>query len=172
MADTDKPYKYNEFKQYLRFELGMSDNSVISYLQDLETLFKFYKGNLVNINPTDIVSFMSFMRKNNQSIETILRRLSGLSQYYDFLIIEKDVQVNPVEFISKPRQWHKLPDFLDFFEVEKLITCNDCSTPIKQRDCLIMETLYATGMRVSELIAVKLRDIDFKRGIIKVTGKR
>ena len=87
MADTDKPYKYNEFKQYLRFELGMSDNSVISYLQDLESLFKFYKGNLVNINPTDIVSFMSFMRKNNQSIETILRRLSGLSQYYDFLIM-------------------------------------------------------------------------------------
>ena len=171
MADKDKPYKYNEFKQYLRFELGMSDNSVVSYLQDLETLFKFYKGNLVNISPTDIVSFMSFMRKNNQSIETILRRLSGLSQYYDFLIIEKDVQVNPVEFISKPRQWHKLPDFLDFFEVEKLITCNDYSTPIKQRDCLIMETLYATGMRVSELIAVKLRDIDFKRGIIKVIGK-
>ena len=169
--DITIPYKYNEFKQYLRFELGMSENSVISYLSDIETLYKFYKKDIKEIHSEDIVAFMSFMRKNNQSLETILRRLSGISQYFDFLIIEKDIKVNPVEFIAKPRQWHKLPDFLDFDEVEKLISCDDLSTPVKERNCLIMETLYATGMRVSELIAVKLRDIDFKRGIIKVIGK-
>ena len=169
--DITIPYKYNEFKQYLRFELGMSENSVISYLSDIETLYKFYKKDIKEIHSEDIVAFMSFMRKNNQSLETILRRLSGISQYFDFLIIEKDIKVNPVEFIAKPRQWHKLPDFLDFDEVEKLISYDDLSTPVKERNCLIMETLYATGMRVSELIAVKLRDIDFKRGIIKVIGK-
>lgn len=166
-----KPYRYNEFKQYLRFELGMSDNSVVSYLSDLETLYKFYKKEIREINSEDVVAFMSYMRKNQQSLETILRRLSGISQYFDFLIIEKEIKSNPVEFIAKPRQWHKLPDFLDFDEVEKLISSDDLSTPVKERNCLIMETLYATGMRVSELIAVKIRDIDFKRGIIKVIGK-
>ena len=143
--DITIPYKYNEFKQYLRFELGMSENSVISYLSDIETLYKFYKKDIKEIHSEDIVAFMSFMRKNNQSLETILRRLSGISQYFDFLIIEKDIKVNPVEFIAKPRQWHKLPDFLDFDEVEKLISCDDLSTPVKERNCLIMETLYATG---------------------------
>ena len=170
--DTEtKPYKYNEFKQFLRFELGMSDNSVISYLSDLETLYRFYKKNIKEITPEDIVAFMSYMRKNQQSLETILRRLSGISQYFDFLIIEKEIKINPVEFSAKPRQWHKLPDFLDFDEVEKLISRDDLSSSVKERNCLIMETLYATGMRVSELTAVKIRDIDFKRGIIKVTGK-
>lgn len=171
MEEIVTPYRYNEFKQYLRFELGMSENSVISYLSDLETFSKVYKKDIKNVEPSDIVSFMSYMRKNNQSIETILRRLSGISQYFDFLIIEKEIKSNPVEFIAKPRQWHKLPDFLDFYEVEKLITGKDLSTPYKERDQLIMETLYATGMRVSELISVKLKDIDFKRGIIKVIGK-
>ncbi len=171
MEESVLPYRYNEFKQYLRFELGMSDNSVISYMSDLEAFVKVYKKDIKNVEPADIVSFMSYMRKHNQTIETILRRLSGLSQYFDFLIIEKELKSNPVEFIAKPRQWHKLPDFLDFDEVEKLISEDDLSNSIKIRDQLIMETLYATGMRVSELISVKLKDIDFKRGIIKVTGK-
>lgn len=162
---------YNEFRQYLRFELGMSDNSVISYLSDLHVFSSYFKGDYFNVQPENIVGFMSFMRRNNQSIETILRRLSGLSQYFDFLIIEKKINVNPVEFVSKPHKWHKLPDFLDFHEVEALISDKDISTPIKYRNALMMETLYATGMRVSELINVKVKDIDFKRGIIKVTGK-
>lgn len=162
---------YRDFKQYLRFELGMSDNSVVSYLSDVETFSKFFKGDYFKTVPEDIVGFMSFMRKNSQSIETILRRLSGLSQYFDFLIVEKQMKINPVEFIAKPRQWHKLPDFLDFHDVELLISDKDTSTPLKYRNALIMETLYATGMRVSELINVKINDIDFKRGIIKVIGK-
>ena len=113
--DTEtKPYKYNEFKQFLRFELGMSDNSVLSYLSDLETLYKFYKKDIKEITPEDIVAFMSYMRKNQQSLETILRRLSGISQYFDFLIIDKEIKVNPVELIAKQRQRHKLHDFLDF----------------------------------------------------------
>ncbi len=171
MNEQNLPYMYNEFRQYLRFELGMSDNSVISYISDLEIFSKVYKKDMKVVEPSDIVSFMSYMRKNNQTIETILRRLSGISQYFDFLIIEKKIKSNPVEFIAKPRQWHKLPDFLDFEEVEKLISCDDGNSFVKKRDQLIMETLYATGMRVSELISVKLKDIDFKRGIIKVTGK-
>ncbi len=114
---------------------------------------------------------MAYMRREGLSLETILRRLSGLSQFYDFMLVEKLVKVNPVEFIAKPKRWQKLPSFLEFDEVDKILQTADKSTPKGYRDTLMLEMLYASGMRVSELINIKIRDIDFKRGIIKVIGK-
>ena len=159
-----------EYKSYLLYELGMSENSVTAYISDIESFAKFYEKNVSDTKSEDIVAFMSFMRKKGLSLETILRRLSGLSQYFDFLILEKKILTNPVEFISKPKTWNKLPSFLEFDEIDKLLHYNNLSH-IDERDSLIIETLYATGVRVSELINIKVQDIDFRRGIIKVTGK-
>lgn len=159
------------FKQFLRLELGMADNSVVAYISDVEALGTFFKGDILSLSPENVVSFMAAMRRDGQSIETILRRLSGVSQYYDFQIVERKLKTNPVEFIAKPKRWQKLPDFLDFDEVEKILSAADITSPAGYRDSMMLETLYASGMRVSELISVKISDIDFKRGIIKVTGK-
>lgn len=159
------------FKQFLRLELGMAENSVDAYVSDVSALAAFYGKDICGISPENVVSFMAFMRREGMSIETILRRLSGISQYYDFQIVERKLKVNPIEFISKPKRWQKLPDFLDFDEVEKILAAGDKSAPKDYRDSMMLETLYASGMRVSELISVKIADIDFKRGIIKVTGK-
>lgn len=159
------------FKQFLRLELGMAENSVDAYVSDVSALAAFYGKDISGISPENVVSFMAFMRREGMSIETILRRLSGISQYYDFQIVERKLKVNPIEFISKPKRWQKLPDFLDFDEVEKILAAGDKSAPKDYRDSMMLETLYASGMRVSELISVKIADIDFKRGIIKVTGK-
>lgn len=159
------------FKQFLRLELGMADNSVSAYISDVEALTAFHKGNINDLTPENVVSFMASMRRDGKSLETILRRLSGISQYYDFQIVERKLKINPVEFISKPKRWQKLPDFLDFAEVEQILVAGDKSTPKGYRDSLMLETLYASGMRVSELISIKISDIDFKRGIVKVTGK-
>lgn len=159
------------FKQFLRLELGLAENSVAAYLSDVEALDAFHKGDIASLTPENVVSFMAAMRRDGKSLETILRRLSGISQYYDFQIVERKLKINPVEFIAKPKRWQKLPDFLDFPEVEQILAAGDKSTPKGYRDSLMIETLYASGMRVSELISVKISDIDFKRGIIKVTGK-
>jgi integrase/recombinase XerD len=114
---------------------------------------------------------MTFLRENNYSIETILRRLSGISAYYDYLIQEKQLKDNPLEPITKPIKWTKLPNFLDFADIEKLLDAPDISTPFGFRDKLILEFFYSTGMRVSELTNIKINDLDMKRGILKVTGK-
>ena len=162
---------FKNFKQYLRLELGMADNSVEAYLLDVEKFAQYYKKNIINIKPEEIISYMAFMRRTGLSLETILRRLSGLSCFYDYLLIEKEIKVNPVEFVSKPKKWDKLPEFLSFEEVEKILEYSDLSSAKGMRDTLMLETMYASGMRVSELIAVKTTDIDYKRGFIKVIGK-
>lgn len=159
------------FKQFMRLEIGMADNTVKAYLSDIEALLDFYKGDLLTLTPENVVSFMAFMRLAGNSLETILRRLSGVSQYYDFLIVERVLKTNPIEFIAKPRRWRKLPVFLEFEEVDKILAAGDMATPKGYRDALMLETLYASGMRVSELIGVKVADVDFRRGIVKVTGK-
>lgn len=162
---------FKNFKQYLRLELGMADNSVEAYLLDVEKFAQYYKKNIINIKPEEIISYMAFMRRTGLSLETILRRLSGLSCFYDYLLIEKEIKVNPVEFVSKPKKWDKLPEFLSFEEVEKILEYSDLSSAKGMRDTLMLETMYASGMRVSELITVKTTDIDYKRGFIKVIGK-
>lgn len=169
MVETDKYTK--AFRQFLRLELGLADNSVLAYIADLTSFAEFYRGDTLEVEPSDIVSFMSDMRRAGQSIETILRRLSGLSQFFDMLIIDKSLQSNPVEFISKPNKWSKLPEFLDFADVDKILASATTSSPKLYRDGLMVELMYASGVRVSELIAIKVTDVDFKRGIIKVTGK-
>lgn len=169
--EISQPQVFKNFKQYLRLELGMADNSVEAYLLDVEKFAQYYKKNIINIKPEEIISYMAFMRRTGLSLETILRRLSGLSCFYDYLLIEKEIKVNPVEFVSKPKKWDKLPEFLSFEEVEKILEYSDLSSAKGMRDTLMLETMYASGMRVSELIAVKTTDIDYKRGFIKVIGK-
>lgn len=159
------------FKSYLQLELGMAANSVEAYISDVYDFMLFLNGSFTKVIPENTVSYMAFMRRKGLSIETILRRLSGLSCFYDYLIIEKIVKTNPIEFISKPKKWHKLPDFLTFDEVDKILSSQDLTTAKGVRDSLMLETMYASGMRVSELVSVKTTDIDYKRGIIKVTGK-
>jgi len=169
------------FQQYLQMELGLSSNSISAYLSDIIALKKFYHRSknideleaidLSLINSTDIVSFMAMMRKDTLSIDTILRRLSGVSQFFDYLLLEKRVSANPIDFIIKPKRWSKLPSFLNFDEIEKILQSKNTSTAKGIRDSLMIDMLYSSGMRVSELISVKILDIDFKRGIIKVIGK-
>jgi integrase/recombinase XerD len=90
---------------------------------------------------------------------------------YDFLIKERQITKNPLEFVTKPQKWDKLPVFLNFSDVERLLAAPDLSTPHGYRDSLMLETLYASGMRISEILGVRLSDVDFRQGIIRVFGK-
>ncbi|MEF3254845.1 MAG: tyrosine recombinase [Deferribacterales bacterium] len=158
-----------EFKNYLKYDLSLSENSIIAYCQDIDKFLEFNSS--IYADEEKIVSFMSHLRKNNLSIESILRILSGVSTFFDFLIQEKIYNKNPIENISKPKKWEKLPKFLNFNEVENLLNAPDKSTPIGFRDSIILKLFYSTGMRVSELVNTKISDLDLKRGIISVIGK-
>lgn len=160
------------FKQYLTIELSLSKNSVIAYMTDVIDFKTFLdKNDIRDAKSIDIVNYMNDLKKRNYSIETILRRLSGISSFYDFLIKEKIVEKNPVAFVSKPKGWEKLPKFLNFDEVDKILHVFDLNSPIGYRNKILIEFLYSTGCRVSEVLSIKISDIDLKRGFVKVLGK-
>ena len=155
----------------MKYELGLADNTVSAYRQDVENYMEFSAKNLLKCGPQELVAYMTHLRKTGFSIETVQRRISGISRFYDFAIMERLLKSNPVGFISKPSKWEKLPVFLNFDEVEKLIAAPDESSPLGFRDRVIFETLYSTGMRISELVGLKVQDVDMHREIMKVTGK-
>lgn len=157
------------FLGYLKYDLSLSANSIEAYSRDLEKFLSF-KNDLVK-ETEEIIQYMTHLRANGLSVESILRNLSALSAFYDFLIQEKFFDKNPVEHISKPKKWEKLPKFLNFDEVENLINAPDKSTPTGYRDSIMLKLFYSTGMRVSELVNTKVSDIDLRRGIISVFGK-
>ena len=160
------------FCHYLAFEQGLAKNSVLAYRQDILDWENFLgEKKVTNGAAEDIIRYMEEMRKRGFSIETTLRRLAGLGQLYDYLIKERQVTQNPVGFITKPQKWDKLPSFLNYDEVDKLLEAPDSATVSGYRDGLMLETLYASGMRVSELIGVRVVDVDFKRGLVRVHGK-
>lgn len=159
------------YKNYLRTELGFSENTINAYLHDALSFFEFNEKDFHEVDLVDVVSYMSYLRENTYAVDTILRRLSGLSSFFDFLCQEKLVKVNPVNAVQKPGRWDKIPKFLNFQEIDKLLEAPDQNTPYGLRDKVMLETLYSTGVRVSELTNIKLSDIDIRRGIVKVTGK-
>jgi integrase/recombinase XerD len=160
------------FHYYLLSEKGLSSNTAESYSRDVTDLFNFLDGKPPeNIDLPAMLLYMADLRKRGLSVETTLRRLSGISGFFNFMTEEKIVNKNIVELIIKPKKWKKLPHFLDYEDVDRLLSANDKSTPNGFRDSLILENLYASGLRISELINIRIGDLDLERNIIKVFGK-
>jgi integrase/recombinase XerD len=159
------------FNQYLKYEAGLSQNSVEAYNNDINLFFKFNHKNYLDINVSDIILFMTHLREEEYSIDSINRIWSGLSAYFDYLIFNRTLQKNPVDFIDRPKKWEKLPKLLDFKEVEALIEAPLENTHKGFRDKIVIEMLYSTGARVTEVSNIKISDIDMDRGVVKIYGK-
>lgn len=155
----------------MKHEQGLSDNTVAAYESDISIYADFTQKLLSDCSAQELIAFMTRMRKEGYSIETVLRRLSGISAFYDFLIQERIIKTNPCGFISKPSKWDKLPVFLNFDEIDMLLYAPDVNTGLGFRDRVIFETLYSTGMRISELTGLKVAELDMNREIMRVTGK-
>lgn len=169
MKELNKVY-LRDYKVYLEYELGFSVNTVQAYLNDLSALTEYYNGDVKNIKSYEVVEFMNFMKLKGFSVETILRRLSGLSSFFDFLLKGKQIESNPLIFVNKPKGWGKLPKFLNFVDIENIMESFDMTDPVDFRDRIILEMLYSTGVRASELVNIKIGDVDVKRGFVKVTS--
>lgn len=167
----DKSRHIKAFESYLKYEFSAGENTVEAYMRDVRDFCEFTAGKDDPYSLKEVIGFMTELRVRGSSVETLLRRLSGLSAFFDFLIKEKEMTVNPVTLVSKPKKWEKLPSFLDFAEVDELLNAPDVSNHFGFRDQVMLETMYSSGIRVSELVHIKLNDIDMKRGIFKVTGK-
>ena len=164
----------DEFLKYIDVERNYSDNTIINYKKDLEEYETYLKENNKNIKDTDykfIRSYLTYMFDKKYEKKTVSRHISTLRSYYKYLYEEKKIKKNPMELISNPKLDKKLPNFLYYDELEILLNIPDKSTTLGLRDALILELLYSTGIRVSELINIKMKDINRSNKKILIMGK-
>ena len=163
-----------EFKTYLKIERSLSDNTIDSYLRDVRKLAEFSEEKELNelqITKAEVKEFIAFINTEGISARSQSRIISGIKAFYKYLILEDYISVNPTELIESPKIGLKLPDTLSIFEIDSLISAIDLSHPQGERNRAILETLYSCGLRVSELTNLKLSNIRFKEGYVKVVGK-
>ena len=163
------------FKSYLLLERGLSENTVINYVYDVQKLVAYFETNNVAIGPTKVSSseLLQFIYESAKEVKpsSQSRLLSGLRTFFDFLMVEGLRSNNPVTLVEPPKIGSVLPVTLSTSEVEKLLTSFDEDRPIDIRNTAILEMLYSCGLRVSELVNLRCSDLFFDEGLIKVVGK-
>ncbi|OPC40615.1 site-specific tyrosine recombinase XerD [Elizabethkingia miricola] len=170
----DKQIK--NFAEYLKFEKNFSNNTLDAYIRDLKKLAEYAQEFLGDLSPENItydhlLDFMQYQSKQGISERTQARWVSSTKAFYKYLFEEELIQENPTSLLEGPKLGLYLPDTLSFDDVEKLVSVIDQSTDIGQRNFCIIEVLYGCGLRVSELIDLKLSDINFNESYIRVEGK-
>ena len=171
--------KWNEalknFKNYLKIERNLSINTIESYLFDVKKLIIFLKKNNIKENPIDLKTniLKEFIYNISKKIKspTQARIISGIRRFYDYLILEGLIENNPMENIESPKIGVNLPTTLTIEEIDEIISNIKLSSKTGLRNVAIIELLYSCGLRVSELINLKISDLFFKESLIKVTGK-
>jgi len=165
----------NDFSIYLKIERGLSDNTINSYVLDVEKLIAFLKKNNNTESPTNIsketIKEFIYQTAKQLNARSQSRLISGIKGFFNYLIFENYREDNPVDHIEAPKIGRKIPDTLSLNEINNLIAAIDLSHPQGTRNKAILETLYGCGLRVSELINLKISDLFFNEGFIKVTGK-
>ncbi|GCF92780.1 tyrosine recombinase XerD [Enterococcus florum] len=165
----------SEYLHYLTIERGLSVNTRISYERDLNQYLSFLKeNNLKNWQEVDrylVIAFLTKLTEDGKAATTITRMISSLRRFHQFLRQERFTDHDPMQHIDSPKKAQKLPQTLSLTEVEALIATPDTSTTLGIRDRAILEVMYATGLRVSELIGLKLGDIHLEMGLLQTLGK-
>ena len=166
---------FEDFKNYLKLERGLSINSIKSYEYDLNLFKKFIISNQISETPIsckpDTLKDYLYNNLSNKRSRSQARSISALKSYFNYLIFEGYIQKSPISDIESPKLENKLPEVLTETEITKLIDSYDLNDNFGQRNRTIIEVLYGTGIRVSELINLKLSNIFFKENIMKITGK-
>ncbi|WP_396161403.1 site-specific tyrosine recombinase [Flavobacterium sp.] len=164
-----------EYQNYLKLERGLSQNTIANYTFDVEKLVLFLNLKEINISPIHITEevIQQFIYEMSSQVNprSQSRLISGLKSFFNYLIFEDYRNDTPLELIEVPKTGRKLPDTLATDEIDALIQSIDLATPEGERNRVMLETLYSCGLRVSELITLKLSDLFFEEGFIKITGK-
>jgi integrase/recombinase XerD len=164
-----------DYQLYLKIERGLAQNTIDSYSRDLEKLTLFLTENEIDFTPISIdtvtVKEFNYAIAKKINPRSQARIISGLRSFFDYLVFEDYRETNPTDLVEAPKIGRKLPDTLSVDEINELISAVDLSHPQGERNRTILETLYSCGLRVSELITLKISDLFFEEGFIKVTGK-
>lgn len=165
----------SDYQMYLKIERGMAENSIENYTLDVLAFLHFIEKFKIHETPEncslDSVQKFIYETAKTLSPHTQARRLSGLRSFFDYLIFESYRNTNPTDLIEAPKLGRKLPDVLNLHEIELMISHVDLGSPLGQRNRAIIETLYGSGLRVSELTSLSLSNLLFKEELIRVSGK-
>ena len=163
------------YQSYLRIERGMSKNTIDNYSFDIERLCLFLEENSISVSPITIseetIQQFVYHIAKQLNARSQARIISGLKSFFSYLIFEDYRSDNPLELIETPRIGRKLPDTLSIVDIDRLIAAIDLSSNEGERNRAMLETLYGCGLRVSELVTLKISDLFFEEGFVKITGK-
>jgi len=164
------------FENYLKLEKSLSQNSVAAYVNDISKLIDYLDKNYSKVGPLKVKlehlkGFIAWLNEREISPRTQARTISGIKSFYKYLLIEGKLTSDPTALIESPKIGRKLPDVLSMDEIDSLINAVDLSKAEGQRNKAMLETLYSCGLRVSELVGLKITNLFFEQGFIKVEGK-
>ena len=164
------------FENYLRLEKSLSENSIEAYHNDIRKLEEFFTRPGHEIDPSavkynDLRDFINWYGSENSNARTQARVLSGIRAFYRYLLTDGEIDENPSSLIESPKSGLKLPEVLSVEEIDRIVEAIDLSRPDGHRNKAIIETLYGCGLRVSELVGLRLTDIHASEGYVNVTGK-
>jgi len=168
----------SQFLQHLKYERNVSAHTLRNYASDLdqfkEYLFKIEKRSDIPVAEIDRLTIREWMAglHNDHKKTSIARKLASLRTFFQFLVREGVLETNPAKLVATPRIERKLPNHLSMEDAVRFIETPDTNTDLGRRDRAIIEFLYATGIRVGELVSINLQDIDFREKLVRVTGKR
>ncbi|HRK53536.1 MAG TPA: site-specific tyrosine recombinase XerD [Cyclobacteriaceae bacterium] len=165
-----------QFGNYLKLERSLSANSIEAYVRDIQKLQQFADMSLKGLSPLKITSkhlqaFLTYVSELGMSAHSQARILSGVKAFYKYLIYEELLDKDPTLLIEGPKLGRKLPDTLSYIEIEQLLEAIDMSTPEGGRNRAMLEVLYSSGLRVSELVDLRVNNVYFDVGFLRVVGK-
>ena len=162
------------FVSYLKIEKGLAENSILAYQRDVQKLMEFALEHQLEVTQLEIGHLKNFLSELNQlgiGARSQARMISGIKQFFLFLLLEDVLKQDPSELLEMPQIGRKLPEVLDMEEIDQLIAAIDLSKNEGHRNRAMLETLYSCGLRVSELVNLKFSDLFFEEGFIRVIGK-
>ena len=169
----DRKRTLKDYEGFLKLEKGLSSNSIDAYLTDIDKLFQFLELEQIETDPSELEhnqlhSYLVWISELGLSARSQARILSGLKSFYRYLLMEEQIGKDPTALLEGPRLGRKLPEVLTVEEINQLLGTIDLSKPEGRRNKAMLETLYSTGLRVSELVALNMDDIDFLGEIVHV----
>lgn len=164
------------FRSFLSLERSLSENSIDAYLHDVNKLVQFLEFKKYDLSPKDLQlkhlqEFLEWINELGMTAASQARLISGIKGFYKYLLLENALSVDPTALLEAPKLARKLPDTLSLAEINKLIDAIDLSKKGGQRDKAMLETLYSCGLRVSEMVNLKISNLFFNEDYVKVTGK-
>ena len=164
----------DRFIEYLKYQRNYSDFTCNNYKKDLNEYNSFILNNKINyknMDYNDAKEYVIYLNKKNDAKSTISRKLSSLRTFYKYLVLNNKVKSNPFLLVSSPKKEKRIPKFINYNNMEEILNVPNIKTKEGQRERVILEVLYASGVRVSELVNIKLKDIDFSNKNILIFGK-